>query len=570
MGIGRYQKWRDQKGKPFIPVSIDGLELINDRNLNKGTAFTAEEREIFHLEGLIPPATASFQDQKARVYEGYCSAPTDIDKYIYLRSLQDRNETLFYGILEEHMEEMIPIIYIPTVALACQQFSHHYQRARGLYITRENVERMGEMVHHFPSQDIRIVVVTDSQGILGIGDIGVGGMAVPIGKLSLYTIGAGIHPSYCLPIALDVGTDNEELLQDPLYLGIGHKRIRGEEYFEFVEKFVRSIKQHFPRAILQWEDFSKRHSFQILEKYREVLPSFNDDIQGTGAVVLAGVLNAMKIKGEELKDQNFIVYGAGSGGVGFARKVCTELVDKGMSEKEACDRLFLFDSKGLILNSRADLASYKAPFAKDPALLSAWKMAGSEPTLLEVLENTRATVLIGISGKARAFREEHIREMLKHTERPVVFPMTNPVTASEALPDDLYRWSDGRAIVAVGSQYPDVTFRGKQYRIGQASNVFIFPGIGLAAMLSKIKIITDEMFTAAAHALAGCVSKPDLENGIVYPRIKDLQNAAIRTAIDVLRLITDQNPHIGMKREDLHEVVRSTIWKPMYHPYRRV
>lgn len=570
MSIERYQKWRDQKGKPFIPVSVDGLELINDRNLNKGSAFTKEEREVFHLEGLIPPNTASFQDQKARVYEGYCSAPTDIDKYIYLRSLQDRNETLFYGLLEEHIEEMIQIIYIPTVSLACQQFSHHYQRARGLYITRENVDQMDNMVHHFPSQDIRIIVVTDSQGILGIGDIGVGGMAVPIGKLSLYSIGAGIHPSFCLPVALDVGTDNEELLQDPLYLGIGHKRIRGQEYYDLIEKFIRSIKRNFPRAILQWEDFSKRHSFEILEKYREVLPSYNDDIQSTGAVVLAGVLNAMKIKGETMADQSFVVYGAGSGGVGFARKVCKELVRAGLDEKSACERLFLFDSKGLILSNRSDLETYKMPFAKDPGMLANWKISGSEPSLQEVIENANTTVFVGISGQSDSFQEQHVQAMLKNTDRPVVFPLTNPATESEATPDDLYRWSDGQAIVAVGSQYPDVTFNGKQYRIGQASNAFIFPGIGLAAMLSKIQVMTDEMFNVAANALAECVSKADLDAGIVYPRIKDLQNVAIRTAIGVLKMITEQNPHIGLKREDLHEVVRSNIWKPMYHPYKRV
>ncbi len=570
MSIERYQKWRDQQGKPFIPVSVDGLELINDRNLNKGSAFTKEEREVFHLEGLIPPSTASFQDQKARVYEGYCSAPTDIDKYIYLRSLQDRNETLFYGLLDEHMEEMIPIIYIPTVSLACQQFSHHYQRARGMYVTRENVDNMSEMVHHFPSQDIRIIVVTDSQGILGIGDIGVGGMAVPIGKLSLYTIGAGIHPSFCLPVALDVGTDNEELLQDPLYLGIGHKRIRGQEYYDLIEKFVRNIKEYFPRAILQWEDFSKRHSFEILEKYRDVLPSYNDDIQSTGAVVLAGVLNGMKIKGEELKDQSFVVFGAGAGGVGFARKVCTELVSAGLDEKAACEKVFMFDSKGLILNNRSDLETFKLPFAKDPSVLGGWNISGAEPTLDEVLENAGTTVLVGISGQSGTFTEAHVQAMMKHTSRPIIFPLTNPADESEATPDDLYRWSDGNAIVAVGSQYPDVTFNGKQYRIGQASNSFIFPAIGLAAMLSKIQTLTDEMFNAAAHALAGCVGKADLDSGIVYPRVKDIQNVAVRTAIGVLKLITEKNPHIGLKREDLHEVVRSNIWKPMYHPYKRV
>ena len=570
MSVERYQKWRDQKGKPFIPVSVDGIELINDRNLNKGSAFTKEEREIFHLEGLIPPSTGSFQDQKARVYEGYCSASTDIDKYIYLRSLQDRNETLFYGILEEHLEEMIPIIYIPTVTLACQQFSHHYQRARGLYITRENVDRMSDMVHSFPSQDVRIIVVTDSQGILGIGDIGVGGMAVPIGKLSLYTLGAGIHPSFCLPIALDIGTDNEELLQDPLYLGVGHKRIKGQEYYDLIDKFVKNVKELFPKAILQWEDFSKEHSFEILDKYKETLPSYNDDIQTTGAVVLAGVLNAMKIKGEKLQDQTFVIYGAGSGSIGFARTLCTELKNIGLDEKSINDKIFLFDSKGLVVGSRSDLTDCKKPFAKDPAILDSLNLSSSELSLQEVLEKSAATVLVGISGRSGSFKEEHIQAMLKNTDRPVVFPLTNPAAESEATADDLYKWSEGKAIVAAGSYFSNVTFNGKQYRIGQACNAFIFPGMGMAAMLSKIQILTDEMFTTAAHAMAACVGKVDLDSGIVYPRVKDLQAVAVRTAIGVLKLITEQNPHIGLKREDLHEIVRSNIWKPMYHPYKRV
>lgn len=319
MSIERYQKWRDHKGRLFTPVSVDGLNLISDRNLNKGTAFSKEEREVFHLDGLIPPNLQTLEDQKVRVYEGFCTAPSDIDKYIYLRSLQDRNETLFYSLIEDHIEEMLPIIYIPTVVTACKQFSHHYQRARGLYITKDNVNYIPDMTHHFPSQNIQIIVVTDSQGILGMHDIGVGGMAIPIGKLALYTLGSGIHPSFCLPIAIDIGTDNEELLADPLYLGVGHKRIKGQEYDQFLDTFITKVHQAFPKAILQWEDFAKHRAFQILEKYRDALPSFNDDVQGTGAVVLAGILNAVKLKNEDLKDQKFVIYGAGSGGVGLAR-----------------------------------------------------------------------------------------------------------------------------------------------------------------------------------------------------------------------------------------------------------
>ncbi|MBU3915381.1 NAD-dependent malic enzyme [bacterium] len=570
MSIERYQKWRDHKGRPFTPVSLDGLALISDRNLNKGTAFTKEEREEFHLKGLIPPQVSTLENQKARVYEGYCSAPTDIDKYIYLRSLQDRNETLYYSLIEEHIEEMIPIIYIPTVAEACLQFSHHYQRARGLYITKDNVDDMQEMTHHFPSQSVQIIVVTDSQGILGIHDIGVGGMAVPIGKLALYTLGSGIHPSFCLPIALDIGTDNEELLRDPLYLGVEHKRIKGEEYEEFIRKFVTNVKLAFPRAVLQWEDFSKEHSFALLEKYRETIPSYNDDIQGTGALVMAGVINSMKIKKENPVDQVYAVFGAGSGGVGFARQLHVELMSGGLSSDDAYDKIFLIDSKGVALRNREGLEYWKKPFAKDPGLISGWKLKGDNPVLIDVIENAKVTVLVGISGKARAFTKEHVDSMMKFTDRPVIFPLTNPAEKSEATPKDLYQWSGGKAIVATGSFYPDLEYNGKKVQIGQASNAFIFPGVGLAVCISKIKIITDEIFSTAAHALAGCVSAKDLEDGIVYPQIKDIRKIGLRVATDVLKTILQRNPDIGFKLDELHEVVHSRVWKPLYQPYRRV
>jgi len=570
MSIERYQKWRDQKGKPFIPVSVDGLDLITDRNLNKGTAFTKEERDVFHLEGLIPPSIATFEEQKARVYEGYCAAPTDIDKYIYLRSLQDRNETLFYGMLEEYIEEMIPIVYIPTVGLACSQFSHHYQRSRGLFITKDNVDNMEDMIHHFPSQDVKIIVVTDSQGILGIGDIGVGGMAVPIGKLSLYSLAAGIHPSFCLPIALDIGTDNEELLADPLYLGVPHKRIRGEEYDEFIDRFVKKVKVCFPRAIIQWEDFSREHSFQILEKYRETVPSYNDDIQSTGAVVLAGIINAMKIKKEDLSDQVYTIFGAGSGGLGFAKKIHRVLMNQGLNSESAYEKIFMIDSEGLIVDNRSELNEYKKPFAKSSSLLSTWEIQGDSPSLAEVLEKTKSTVLVGISGQEGCFLEEHVQIMLKNSEHPIIFPLTNPVINSEALPADLYQWSNGKAIIAVGSQCPDVEFGGERFRIGQASNTFIFPGIGMATVLSKIKVITHDMFSTAAIALADCVPKSDLDKGIIFPQVKDLQNISIRVAVGVLKLIIERNPDLGLKQENIFDVVRSNIWKPLYHPYKRV
>lgn len=570
MSIEKYQKWRDHKGRPFTPVSVDGLDLISDRYLNKGTAFTKEERDVFHLNGLIPPNLQTMEDQKVRVYDGFCAAETDIEKYIYLRSLQDRNETLYYSLVEEHIEEMLPIIYIPTVVTACLQFSHHYQRARGLYITKHNVDNIQDMTHHFPSQNIQFIVVTDSQGVLGMHDIGVGGMAICIGKLALYTIGSGVHPSFCLPIALDVGTDNEELLADPLYLGVDHKRIRGAEYDSFIDTFVKNIRQAFPKAVLQWEDFAKHRAFQLLNRYQDTLPCFNDDIQGTGAVVLAGVLNAMKMKNERLEDQQFVIYGAGSGGVGFAKQLVAELEQLGISKDEARKKICLFDSKGCVLSSRTDLEDFKKPFAKEAAFLSDIKSSTGEPSLLDVIENSKATVLIGMSCQKDAFKEEHVKAMMSFTDRPVIFPLTNPVSESEASPEDLFKWSQGKVIMAVGSAQDEVEYDGSKHRIGVASNALVFPGVGLATIIGKTPTIPNNLFSIAAHSLASCVSRSDLDEGVIYPRIKDLQKVGLRTATDILKVMVKENPNIGFREEDLYDVVQNKVWKPAYHPFRRV
>jgi malate dehydrogenase (oxaloacetate-decarboxylating) len=570
MSIEKYQKWRDHKGIPFTPVAIDGLKLISDRNLNKGTAFTKEEREELHLTGLIPPNYQTLEDQKHRVYEGYCSAKTDIEKYIYLRSLQDRNETLYYSLLEEHIDEMLPIIYIPTVVTACKQFSHHYQRARGLYITNDNVEDILNMTHHFPSRNIQVIVVTDSQGILGMHDTGVGGMAIPIAKLALYTLGSGIHPSFCLPVGIDIGTDNEELLSDPLYLGVGHKRIKGEEYDQFLDRFVNIIHLAFPKAILQWEDFAKHRAFKIFDKYREKLPSFNDDIQGTGAVVLAGLLNALKIKNEKLEDQHYIIYGAGSGGVGSARQLVIELMNRGLSREEATAKICLFDSKGCVLSNREDLEDYKKPYANDPSFLNKVSSSDGLPTLLDAIEGSKATVLIGMCGQQGVFTRDHVTAMLKNSDRPVIFPLTNPAIECEAHPQDLFNWSDGKAIVAAGSAVPDIEFNGQKHQVGVASNSFIFPGIGRAGLIANMKVISDEMFTAAAYALADCVSKAELDQGIIYPKIKDLHKVGMRTSIEILKVLIKSNPDLRIKEENLHDIIQSKVWKPVYHTYRRV
>ena len=571
MSIGKHLRWKDSKGKHFRPVSISGTTLLNDRALNKSTAFSYEERDAFALNGLLPPRVQTFEDQLKRVYNGFRSSSTDIEKYQYLRALQDRNETLFYALISRNIEEMTPIIYTPTVGKACQEFSHRFQIARGLYITAENVDCVGEMSRQFTNKDIKIIVVTDSQGILGLGDQGVGGMGIPIGKLSLYTLGAGIHPDHCLPIALDIGTDNQSLLDDPMYLGVPTRRITGKAYKDFIAKFVDQVKVHFPNAVLQWEDFSKSNAFDNLNQYIDQLPSFNDDIQGTGAVVLAGIIGATKIKGETLTEQIYAVYGAGAGGVGVADQIFAGLLKEGMSHQQARDRIYILDSRGVVFDDRNDLDEYKKRFAKPSQIAKNWKITDSNKVnLLDLINNVPVTVLLGCSGVGGAFKEQHIKKMLEYTSRPMIFPLSNPTDNCEALPEDIYEWSDGKAIVATGSPFADVLHGNKQYRIGQGNNVFIFPGVGLAAITADVRKITMEMFTTASFALADFVSQEDLDAGCVFPKISELRAVSIHVATRVLEQIKQTDPDGYIRDKDINREIVMHMWEPIYLPYRRV
>lgn len=571
MTTGKYLRWKDENGDVFRPVSLIGTQLLNDRTLNKSTAFTQEEREAFQLNGLLPPRVQTFEDQLNRVYDGFLNASSDIEKYLFLRALQDRNETLFYALISRHVDEMTPIIYTPTVGKACQEFSHRYQKARGLYVTQENVCKMGEMARDFTGKDIKIIVVTDSQGILGLGDQGVGGMGIPIGKLSLYTLGAGIHPAHCLPIALDVGTDNQALLNDPMYLGTPQRRLKGVEYKEFIKQFVKQVTRYFPTAVLQWEDFSKSNAFDNLSDYEDVLPSFNDDIQGTGAVVLAGILGACKIKKETLLDQTYVVYGAGAGGVGVSDQIFAGLIKEGCPEALARDKIFIFDSQGLVFDDRSGLDEYKKRYAKPRAIAQNWQTEDADKvTLTELINNHPVTVLLGTSGIGGAFTQEHIKKMLQYTTRPMIFPLSNPTANCEAIPEDVYQWSNGQAIVATGSPFGNVHFNGQEYRIGQGNNVFIFPGVGLAAIVSKAKKVTPEMFTAASYALAECVSDDDLAQGIVYPRISDLKEVSVVVAKVILSHIQETDPSSELQGKNIEDELALHMWEPVYLPYRRV
>ncbi len=566
-----YRIYSNERGEELVEIDTDGMELLHNPILNKGSAFTTEERKLFKIDGYLPPAVSTLEQQVDRRYEGFHEKGSDLEKYIYLRSLQDRNETLFYAILLKHLKEMIPIVYTPTVGLACQTFSHIFRFTRGVFLSPENISRVDEIFHSLPYGNIEMIVVTDSEGILGIGDQGVGGMGIPVGKLSLYTAGAGIHPAQCLPITLDVGTNNEELLKDPLYLGIRKNRLRGEEYLSFVDLFVQAVKRNFPNAILQWEDFSKQNAFTLLDKYRGELPSFNDDIQGTGAVVLAGIKGALRISDLKITDQVFAIYGAGAGGIGVARQICESLVANGLALKDARDRIFVLDSGGVVHEGRETLDDYKKDFARKKGFSKDWTLSGSDRiSLLELVRNARVTVLIGLSGVGGSFGEETVRAMAENSPRPVIFPLSNPTDKTEALPEDIYRWTGGKAVVATGSPFPDINIGEKVFTVGQGNNVFIFPGVGLGTLTAGAETITDDMITAAARRLSEILPQDHLDVNCVYPHPHELRNVCVEIAAAVAETAIRE----GVAKRSVEEVnlvdhIRSRMWMPKYARYAR-
>lgn len=567
----RFKILKDEIGQDVYEIDSGGFELLHNPVLNKGAAFTHEERRLFRIDGFLPSAVSTLELQVLRSYENFSAKPSDMEKYIFLRSLQDRNETLFYALILDYLEEMIPIVYTPTVGLACQQYSHIFRFTRGVFLSPDNIDRIDDIFESLPYKNVEMIVVTDSEGILGIGDQGVGGMGIPIGKLSLYVAGAGINPANCLPVTLDVGTDNEELLNDPMYVGIRGERQRGHEYFAFIEKFVRGVQKNFPDAILQWEDFSKQNAFTLLDAYRSDLPSFNDDIQGTGAVTLAGISGAMRIKGEKLRDQVYVIYGAGAGGIGVTRQIYSALVSEGLSEKEAKERIYILDSRGVLYEGRGGLDEYKREFARKADFAADWDLESpGTVSLMDTVKNAWATVLIGLSGVPGSFSREIVKAMRTHCDRPVIFPLSNPTSSAEGRPEDMYRWTGGEAIVATGSPFPDVDYKGKVFIVGQGNNVFIFPGVGLGALVVRAELITDEMFTVAANRLAELVSPFRLDLNCVYPAITDLRDVCREVAICVAQKAIEQNvARNPVDPERLGDIVGSRMWLPRYARYTR-
>ncbi|MBW2653374.1 MAG: NAD-dependent malic enzyme [Deltaproteobacteria bacterium] len=529
MEINHYEFKYGEFGEALgVQISLRGFDVLRFNNISKGTAFTIDERYKLKLNGFLPPRVKTLEEQVKSSLDIIEKKESDIEKFIYIRSLYDRNVVLAHAVIASDATKFLPIIYTPTVGLACQQYSSMFRRPNGIHFYPDNIDDADHILRNYTDQDIRIAVVTDNQGILGIGDQGAGGLPICLGKLMLYTQGAGIAPWHCLPISLDVGTDNEDLLNDPNYLGWRHKRLTGEEYYTFIEKFVVAFKKQFPHALCQWEDFSKQIAFTVRDKYYKELISFNDDIQGTGSVAVAGILAAMKVKKEKMTDQVYLVNGAGAGGSGIAAQIQTELVEQGMDGKDAIARIFTMDSRGIVTSDR-EIEPYKVKFAKNPETLT-WLKSPEDNTLLNAVKNEKVTVLIGTSGQPGLFTKEIVAAACQNTDRPVILPLSNPTTKAEAIPKDIYEWTNGKALVATGSPFDPVHHNGKEYRIGQMNNSFVFPGIGLGVVASGATEVLPVFFSAAAHAVAEFVSDEDIKNGILFPPLDQFREVSLEVA----------------------------------------
>jgi len=550
------------KGRSDIPRAMD---LLNRQTLNKGTAFTGDERTEFGLHGLLPLRVETLDEQSARAYAAYRRKDNDLERHIYLRALQDANEVLFYRLLLDHIEEMTPIIYTPTVALACEQFSHIYRRPRGLFISYPLRDSIPQLLRNRPNKDVDVIVVTDGERILGIGDQGAGGLGIPIGKLSLYTLIGGIHPERTLPIILDVGTNNTERLNDPEYLGWRHERITGEAYFDFVDQFVQAVKQELPGTCLQWEDFATAHARPILNRYRDQLMTFNDDIQGTSAVALGAVVSAVNVTAEKLKEQQIVMLGAGSAGIGVADGLRAAMKGEGLSEQEARSRFWVVDKDGLLHTGRKDLTVEQVAYAQPESRVSGWsRTSNGHIGLADVIGTIKATVLIGLSTVGGAFREGIVREMASKVERPIIFPLSNPTSRSEATAEDLIRWTDGRALVASGSPFAPVSYGGRSIPIAQCNNVYIFPAMGLGLVASGALRVTGAMFLAAARTLGG--HSPALKNpdASLLPPITELRSVAAQIAIAVGLEAQKDGVAPKISADELRQRVLEIQWTPAY------
>ena len=557
-----------QKRPLYIPYA--GNSLLELPLLNKGSAFSEEERTRFNLHGLIPHAIENIEEQSQRSYQQYCAFSDAINKHIYLRNIQDTNETLFYHLIEQHLSEMMPIIYTPTVGEACQRFSDIYRRHRGIFISYPDRAHIDDIVQNINKKNVKVIVITDGERILGLGDQGIGGMGIPIGKLSLYTACGGISPAYTLPITLDVGTNNPQLLNDPIYMGWNQPRINGEEYYQFVDQVLDAVKRRWPKALIQFEDFAQKNAMPLLNKYRDQICCFNDDIQGTAAVSVGSLIAASRAAGKQLKDQIIAFLGAGSAGCGIAEQIVAQMVVEGLSDAEARARVFMVDRFGLFTDNQPNLLDFQSKLAQSTERVTAWGNAEGIISLLDVIQHAKPTVLIGVSGQPGLFTEEVIKALAANCERPIVLPLSNPTSQVEAFPADILEWTEGKALIATGSPFEPVNYQGKIYNISQCNNSYIFPGIGLGVIAAGATRVTDSMLIASSNALADCSPLLKDPNADLLPDLNEIQQVSKFIAFKVAKAAMDAGVAPMLDDEALQQAIEANFWKPEYRDYKRV
>ena len=552
----------------YVPYA--GNTLLELPLLNKGSAFSEEERTNFNLHGLIPTNVETIEEQSQRSYQQFSAFKDAINKHIYLRNIQDTNETLFYHLIENHLSEIMPIIYTPTVGEASQRFSDIYRRHRGVFISYADRGRIDEILHNVNKKNVKVIVITDGERILGLGDQGIGGMGIPIGKLSLYTACGGISPAYTLPITLDVGTNNQQLVNDPIYMGSRNPRITGDEYYNFVDEVVHAIQRRWPNVLLQFEDFAQNNAMPLLEKYRDQICCFNDDIQGTAAVSVGSLIAASRAQGKQLKDQIVTFLGAGSAGSGIAEKIIAQMVAEGLTDAQARARVFMVDRFGLITENQPNLLDFQRKLAQKPEHVASWANADEIISLLDVVKNAKPTVLIGVSGQPGLFTEEVIRTMAQNCEHPVVLPLSNPTSRVEAVPADIIQWTDGKALIATGSPFVPVNYNGKIYNISQCNNSYIFPGIGLGVLASGATRVTENMLSASSNALADCSPKLQNLDADLLPDINEIQGVSKIIAFKVAKAAMDDGVAPIITDEHLQQAIEANFWTPEYREYKRI
>ncbi len=555
----------------IVHTRLSGYELLLNPGLNKGTAFTEEERDAFHLHGLLPPHIGTLEDQCERRKHFLDLHPLPFDKYMLMRDLQDSDETLFYALIARYTEELLPVVYTPAVGEGCQRFSEIWRKPRGLFLSYPNMHRIEQILSHPRYDIIRCIVVSDGERILGLGDQGAGGMGIPIGKMALYTALGGIPPHHCLPILLDVGTDNEALLRNPVYVGWQHHRVRGQEYDDFIETFVTAVERRWPHILLQWEDFAGENAIRLLHRYRDRLCTFNDDIQGTAAVTTGTLLAAVHATGVPLREQTIAMFGSGSAGVGIVDLLIAVMQEQGLTEQQARRRIYAFNRYGLLVDGNPGIRLSQTQMVRRKDDIASWKLSSpGNVSLLDVLRNARVTALVGVSAQAGAFSEEIVRQMARNAERPIIFPLSNPTSKSEATPADILRWTEGRALVGTGSPFDPVEVAGRQMRISQINNSFIFPGLALGILVSKANRVTDGMIMAAAKALAAMSPACKDCNAPLLPPISDCRKGSLVVAQAVARQAFDDGVAGLDDPASLVEELLAYVWEPVYRCYEHI